>query len=83
VPLRSRISEETLLRYNGMLMSVFELLAESRQQINAVMNAIETQRDFWMADTTLQFAINGRSPGAISAAGNTLRTAAPASGAGH
>jgi len=83
VPLRSRISEETLLRYNGMLMSVFELLAESRQQVGAVISAIETQRDFWMADTTLQFAINGKSPGAISTPGQAMRTAAPASGGGH
>ena len=83
VPLRSRISEETLLRYNGMLMSVFELLAESRQQVSAVINAIEAQRDFWLADTTLQFTINGKSPGAISATGGSLRAAAPAAEAGH
>lgn len=82
VPLRARISEETLLRYNGMLMSVFELLAESRQQINAVINAIDTQRDFWIADSTLQMTINGRSPGTIATPGGALRTAAPAAG-GH
>ena len=29
VPLRKRISEENLLRYNGMLISVFELLADA------------------------------------------------------
>lgn len=83
VPLRARISEETLLRYNGMLMSVFELLAESRQQVGAVINAIEAQRDFWLADTTLQFTINGKSPGAIATSGGGLRTAAPAAEAGH
>jgi len=83
VPLRARISEETLLRYNGMLMSVFELLAESRQQVSAVINAIEAQRDFWIADATLHLAINGRSPGAIAAPGSALRTAAPAEGGGH
>jgi len=83
VPLRARISEETLLRYNGMLMSVFELLAESRQQINAVIGAIDAQRDFWIADATLQLAINGRSPGAIAAPGGAMRAAAPAAGAGH
>jgi outer membrane protein TolC len=83
VPLRARISEETLLRYNGMLMSVFELLAESRQQVGAVINAIEAQRDFWLADTTLQFTINGKSPGAIAASGGSLRAAAPAAEAGH
>ncbi|RPJ47096.1 MAG: TolC family protein [Betaproteobacteria bacterium] len=82
VPLRARISEETLLRYNGMLMSVFELLAESRQQVNAVISAIDAQRDFWIADATLQLAINGRSPGAIAAPGGTIRAAAPAAG-GH
>jgi outer membrane protein TolC len=73
VPLRARISEETLLRYNGMLMSVFELLAESRQQINAVSDAIAAQRDFWIADTTLRLTINGTSPGAIAAASGNLR----------
>lgn len=82
VPLRTRISEETLLRYNGMLMSVFELLAESRQQVGAVINAIEAQRDFWIADATLQFAIHGRSPGAIAAPGGSLRATAAAE-AGH
>lgn len=83
VPLRARISDETLLRYNGMLMSVFELLAESRQQVNAVIAAIEAQRDFWLADATLQFAITGRSPGAIAAGGGTVRAAAAAAPAGH
>jgi outer membrane protein TolC len=81
VPLRARISEETLLRYNGMLMSVFELLAESRQQVNAVSDAIAAQRDFWIADTTLQFAIHGKSPGAISSPGTATRAAASAAAA--
>ena len=39
VPLRKKISEEMLLRYNGMLVSVFELLADAREQV------IERQRD--------------------------------------
>ncbi|WP_176648373.1 TolC family protein [Duganella sp. SG902] len=61
VPLRKKISDEVLLRYNGMLASVFELLADSREQLNSVNTAIETQRDFWIADTTLQHAIHGGS----------------------
>lgn len=83
VPLRARIAEETLLRYNGMLMSVFELLAESRQQVGAVISSIEAQRDFWIADNTLQFAIHGKSPGAIAAPGGSLRATAAAAEAGH
>ncbi|GAB3378800.1 TolC family protein [Massilia agri] len=59
VPQQKRISEETLLRYNGMLMSVFELLADARAQITGVNTAIEAQRDFWIAETELQAAING------------------------
>ncbi len=59
VPLRKSISDEVLLRYNGMLTGVFELLADARDQINAVNAAIETQRDYWLAETDLQATING------------------------
>ena len=59
VPLRKRISDEMLLRYNGMLVGVFELLADARAQINSVNAAIEAQRDYWLAETDLQAAING------------------------
>jgi outer membrane protein TolC len=59
VPLRKQISDEVLLRYNGMLASVFELLTDSREQIAGVQAAIDAQRDFWIADTALQAAIHG------------------------
>jgi outer membrane protein TolC len=65
VPLRKRISEEMLLRYNGMLASVFELLADSREQIVAVNAYIESLRDFWLAESDLQMALTSRSPGAM------------------
>ena len=63
VPLRKRISEENALRYNGMLISVFELLADARQQVAAVNNYIDALRDFWAAEATLQVALTGASPG--------------------
>ena len=82
VPLRKRISEESLLRYNGMLMSIFELLADSRQQVAAVSAYIEALRDYWLADAALQLAMTGRSPGAMGGAAG--RTSAIAGGdAGH
>lgn len=59
VPLRKKISDEMLLRYNGMLASVFELLADAREQANSVNAAIEAQRDYWLADTDLRMAISG------------------------
>jgi len=59
VPLRKRISDEVMLRYNGMLASVFELLTDARDQVSSVNTAIEAQRDFWITETDLQAAING------------------------
>jgi hypothetical protein len=55
IPLRQKISEEMVLRYNGMLISTFELLADAREQIVEVSAALEAQRDFWLADTDLTF----------------------------
>ena len=79
VPLRKRISEENLLRYNGMLASVFELLADSREQIAAVSGAVEALRDYWVAETNLQTALAGRSPGAAPRmAPATASTSTPA-----
>ena len=59
VPLRKRISDEHLLRYNGMLTSVFELLADAREQVGSVSAAVEALRDHWLAETALQNALSG------------------------
>lgn len=59
VPLKKRISDETLLRYNGMLIGVFELLADARAQIVAVNAAIDAQRHFWIADADMAMALAG------------------------
>jgi outer membrane protein TolC len=60
VPISRRISEENLLRYNGMLIGVFELLADARAQIGSVVSAIGAQRDFWIARADLDMAVFGR-----------------------
>ncbi|MDD2464586.1 MAG: TolC family protein [Desulfobulbus sp.] len=59
LPLRKVISEENVLRYNGMLIGVFELLAETRDQVNTVIAAINAQQDFWLANAALQAAVIG------------------------
>jgi outer membrane protein TolC len=81
VPLKQRISEENLLRYNGMLIGVFELLADARSQIASVNAAIEAQRDFWLADADLQMALVG-TPGKAMLATRTASASAEAGG-GH
>lgn len=60
VPLRRAISEESLLRYNGMIIGVFELLADAREQVATVISAIEAEQQYWLADAALKAALVGR-----------------------
>jgi outer membrane protein, multidrug efflux system len=83
VPLRKFISDEVLLRYNGMLLGVFDLLGDMRTQIMAVNSAIEAQRDFWLADADLQTVLSGTSPGALSGLKASGGGAAEPAGGGH
>ena len=59
---RAYITEETVLHYNGMLKSVWDLLDASRQQAQATADALGAQRDFWLADTDLQWVMQGGQP---------------------
>ena len=59
LPLSRIISEENMLRYNGMLTGVFDLLAETQEQITTVMAAISAQKQFWLADAALHAAVIG------------------------
>ena len=80
VPLRKLISDENLLRYNGMLIGVFELLADARDQINTVTAAINAEQQFWLADAALQASLLGRPTQAYL----SVTTSAPNAGsAGH
>jgi len=60
VPVRKVIAEENQLRYNGMLISAFELLADARDQVGAVTAALDAQQQFWLADAALQASVIGR-----------------------
>jgi outer membrane protein TolC len=80
VPLRKRISDENLLRYNGMLIGPFELLADAREQVGSVTASMQALRDFWVADTNLQTALTGGSPGASSLSQPAADATAPAAG---
>jgi outer membrane protein TolC len=80
VPLSQRISEENLLRYNGMLIGVFELLADARSQINSVNASIQALRYFWIAQADLDMAMIGK-PNLTPAVGPSMPTAA--AGEGH
>lgn len=82
LPLRKQVNEEMVLRYNGMLASVWELLGETRASMLAVNAGIEAQRDFWLADTDLQLVLTGSSPGGMTALQTAAAGDAPTAG-GH
>lgn len=80
LPLQEMIAEENVLRYNGMLIGVFELLADSRRQISIVQSAINANEQFWMSDAALKATLVGNpTMAAVGAVGGAVADA----GAGH
>jgi hypothetical protein len=68
---RAFITEETVLHYNGMLKSVWDLLDEVRNQSQATVDAISAQRDFWIAETDLQWVLQGGAPDSFVSLGGS------------
>src|SRR6202165_3479468 len=82
LPLRKIITDEMQLRFSSMQVDVFALLTEARQRIAALRAAIEAKRDFWLAQSELQTAINGGGGGETQRQTPTSTTA-QAAGSGH
>jgi len=59
VPLRRKILQQNLLRYNGMLIGPFDLMADARAQVQSVNSYIIALRDFWVADSNLDMSLVG------------------------
>ena len=68
VPLRKTMADENLLRYNGMLIGAFELLADNREQISSVIAAINAEQQFWLADAALAASMTGKPTATMMAA---------------
>ena len=83
LPLRKIISDEMLLNYNAMIKDVFSLLADARARILANVQAIDAQRDFWLASVDLQTAIVGGKGLSEAAEGPRPAMAGKAEPAGH
>ncbi len=78
VPLRKTMAEENILRYNGMLIGVFELLADTRDQISSVTAAINAYQQFWLADAALAASMTGKPTSMAMAAGGAASGGAEA-----
>jgi outer membrane protein TolC len=59
LPLRKKVAQENLLRYNAVQISIFELLTDVREQAAVTQRYIERQRDFWIAKSRLDAALLG------------------------
>ncbi|MGG7580665.1 TolC family protein [Rhizobium sp. Nf11,1] len=82
VPLRTKVEEESLLTYNGMITNTFELLTDTRDKINSILLSVNAKRDFWLAEANLAPAIYGG--GATNASAETeVAAASGSSGDGH
>lgn len=62
VKLQQLINDEVVLRYNGMLLSVWDLLSQTSEQLQANVTAINARRDLLIAETDLQLVLQGGSP---------------------
>ncbi len=59
IPLHKKILTENQLRYNGMLISPFELLADARSQVTSVKSYIESLKQFWLSESALNMTLTG------------------------
>jgi cobalt-zinc-cadmium efflux system outer membrane protein len=62
LPLRKDVSQQALLHYNGMFISVFQLLAAKQGEIDARRGYLEALRDYWRARAELTRAVGGALP---------------------
>ncbi len=81
LPLRNIITEEMQLRFSSMQVDVFALVTEARQRVASLRAAIDAKREFFLAQSDLQSAVNGGgSDGGGRQVSTVIATATPASG---
>ncbi len=68
LPERQRILRETLLHYNAMQKSSYELLAAKEREQVAERGYVEALRDYWIARAELERAVGGRLGGDLTPA---------------
>ncbi|HPW09085.1 MAG TPA: hypothetical protein PLD78_15675 [Burkholderiaceae bacterium] len=84
LPLRTFVHDELVLRYNGMLTSIFDVLVDSQARTLTSQAAVMAHRDFWLAHADLQALLAGAPmDGLKSAAGESAVAAPGAASASH
>ena len=65
LPLRQKILGETLLHYDAMEKSAYELLLAKESEQTAEQSSIGALRDYWLARVALERAVGGRLTGEV------------------
>ncbi len=68
LPQRQKILRDTLLHYNAMQKSSYELLAAKERELVAERGYVEALRNYWIARAELERAVGGRLSGNVSTA---------------
>ena len=63
LPAHQAIVDEAQLHYNAMLIGVYDLLLDKRQQIETARRYVEALHDYWISRTELAMALGGALPG--------------------
>jgi cobalt-zinc-cadmium efflux system outer membrane protein len=74
IPLRTRITDETLREYNGMLVGVFQLLQARRDEADAARRYVEALTEYWASRTELERAVGGDLPVVTASAPTAMPT---------
>jgi hypothetical protein len=80
--LQTAIEQDTVQRYNGMLLSTWDLLASARDRLASLDAALQARADFWRAQANWQAVLAGAGHAGSDLASSSAATPA-ATAAGH
>ncbi|MDZ7699104.1 MAG: TolC family protein [Deltaproteobacteria bacterium] len=83
LPLRQAMTKQAQRRYNGMFLSVFELLMIKRMEIRASMGSIDKLKDYWMAQADMDEILAGKLPDRSGGVTPVSMMTGPGQGAGR
>ena len=81
-PLQAAIEQDAVQRYNGMLLSTWDLLASARDRLSTLDAALQARADFWRAQANWQAVLAGAEHASSEPASSSAATPA-ANAAGH
>ena len=73
LPLRQAILQDTLLQYNAMQKSTYDLLLAKQREEAALEQNVALLRRYWLARVALEQATGGRLPAAVPSSSNPTR----------